>query len=125
MSDEQNGSVTVTVVTQEPNPSFLDSKIQLGDLLKKVSKETKKAIEVLVACLESKDERIRYQAATKLLEFQVQIAKEINADQMQRLIAEIKLNRQSAKKLIGIDPEDEENKKTRPIVDFSTIRQVE
>jgi len=123
MSNEQ-GSVNVTVVTQEPNPSFLNDNIQLKDLLKKVSRETKKAIEVLVSAMDSADERIRLQAATKLLEFQVTIAKEINADQMQRLIAEIKLNRQPASKLIPVAPEDEEAKKKRPIVDFSTIREV-
>lgn len=122
MSNTNNGStVNLVVATQGENPSFLKEEIQLKKLAKELSKATSQAIEILLKCLESNDERVRFQAATKLLEFQINVAKEISHDQIQRLIAEIKLNRQSNTKML----EAEDERKNRPIVDFSTIRQID
>jgi len=114
---------SVVVVTQEENPSFLTDNIDLKKLHKELSKVSKEAIDVLLACLKSQDERLRMSAATKLLEFQVTVSKEINTDQMQRLIAEIKLNHGPKGRLTPLDGEEEE--KPRPIVDFSNIRSIE
>ena len=117
----ENGSSTVSLVveTQPELPSFLDDKIDLKKLAREISKATSAAVDVLVKLLESKDEKVRLTAATKLVEMQVAVAKEISADQMQRLIAEIKLVRAPTKKLI--DAKDDTNK---PLVDFGQIRQI-
>lgn len=122
MNNNEGSAVTLVVETQPELPSFLDDKIDLKRLAREISKSTSKAVEVLVGLLESKDERVRLQAATKLVEYQVQVQKEISADQMQRLIAEIKLLRAPTKKLVEADNPGGAN---RPVVDFSTIRKIE
>jgi HEAT repeat protein len=121
MSNENTGSVTATVVLTEQNPSFLEEKVQLQKLSKELSKASKEAIEILLSLLTSKDERIRMQAAIKLLEFEIDVKKAISQDQMQRLIAEIKLNRDPQTTKIPLEADG----KKRPIVDFSTIRQID
>lgn len=115
-----SNSMTITAVVQENNPSFLDDEVQLKKLARELSKASKDAVDVLLSLLTSKDERVRMTAATKLIEFDIDVKKAISNDQMQRLIAEIKLNRQSTTKQLTAE---EENK--RPIVDFSTIRTVD
>lgn len=119
MQDE-NGSVTVTAVVQD-TPSFLTDEVQLKKLSKELGKATKEAIDVLLAMLKSKDEKIQMQAAIKLLEFDIDVKKAISQDQMQRLIAEIKLARQGNQKQIPVGGDGGGNK---PIVDFHTIREV-
>lgn len=119
MNEDKGSTVSLVVETQPDLPSFLDDKIDLKKLAREISKATSTAVDVLMKLLDSKDERVRLEAAKKLVEFQVQIAKEISADQMQRLIAEIKLVRAPTQKLVPAD----EGKK-RPLVDFSTIREV-
>jgi HEAT repeat protein len=121
MSDNNSGSVVVTAVMQHPTQSFLDDKIDLKKLSKDLSKASKEAVEVLLKLLESKDERVRMTAATKLLEFDIDVKKIVSQDQMQRLIAELKLNRAANVKTIGVD----EDEKQRPLVDFYTVREVE
>lgn len=121
MSD--NGeTLNLVVETQETLPSFLEDKIDLRRLVREISRASGPAVDALVKLLESPDDRVRLQAATKLVEFQVQVAKEISSDQMQRLIAEIKLVRDGGqggkKKLIPVE------QPRRPLVDFGTIREV-
>lgn len=118
---ENNGStVNLVVETQPELPSFLDDKLDLKRLARDITRHSSAAVDALVALLGSKDEKIRLSAATKLVEFQVQIAKEISADQMQRLIAEIKLVRAPKQKLVEADSPGQ----NRPLVDFGTIRQI-
>jgi hypothetical protein len=111
--------LTTEVMVPAESPSFLVSSLDLKPVLKRLSAQSKAAIDVLVKLLESKDERTRMSAATKLLDFQVQIAKEINADQMQRLIAQVKLGSDAGGKSPLLVPEDK-----RPLVDFTTIREI-
>jgi HEAT repeat protein len=119
---ENKGSVTVTAVMQPDSQSFLKDELQLKKLSKELSKATKEAIEVLVKLLESTDEKVRMQAATKLLEFDIDVKKALSTDQMQRLIAEIKLNGGGTKKL---ELDDESGGKQKVVVDFSNIRSIE
>jgi hypothetical protein len=53
------------------------------------------------------------------MEYEILVAKEINSDAVQRLIAEIKLNRGPKTAALGSSQEN------RPLVDFSTVRDVE
>jgi hypothetical protein len=121
MTTDNSGSVIITAVMQEQNTSFLQDEVQLKKLAREITKATKPAIEVLLRLMEkSTDEKIQMQCAIKLLEFDIDIKKAISQDQMQRLIAEIKLNRGVATtKMLQAD---EDNGKPKPIVDFSTIR---
>lgn len=125
MNDNNGSTLNLVVETQEePLPSFLAEKIDLKRLAREIGKASGTAVEVLVKLLESKDEKVRLQAATKLVELQVQVQKEISSDQMQRLIAEIKLVRGGGKKTL-VQVGDGTGGKKPPIVDFSQIRQLD
>lgn len=124
MSTEEFGSQkSLVVVTQEENPSFLQSEIQLKTLLRQITGASKQAIKVLLECLKSNDEKVRLQAATKILEYQVQVADKVNQDQLQRLIAEIKFNRGPQGKLVPLEDGDKPAR-VRPVVDFNKIQDV-
>lgn len=120
--NNNEGTVQLVVATQEEDLSFLTNSVELKQVARKLTQASSKAVEILLKCLESKDERVQLQAATKLLEFHVNVAKEVSHDQMQRLIAEIKLARGGKTKLI--DAPGGEGGKKRPIVDFTSIRQI-
>lgn len=88
---------------------------ELADLLKKLKKLSKKTIEVLEQGLESKDERIRQQAANKIMDYLINMSKEVNQDQLSRLVLEVK-----ASGLAGAGsavPEDDDT----PKLDFDNI----
>jgi hypothetical protein len=124
--DENKGSTVMVVETQTALPSFLDDKLDLKKVARDISKASSKAVEVLLKLLESKDEKVRLTAATKLVEFQVQIAKEVSNDQLQRLVAEIKLVRGAGrtKNLVPLqDGGKREN--TTPVIDFSRVLEIE
>ena len=124
--DENKGSTVMVVETQTALPSFLDDKLDLKKVARDISKASSKAVEVLLKLLESKDEKVRLTAATKLVEFQVQIAKEVSNDQLQRLIAEIKLVRGAGRKTSLVPLQDGgKRENTTPMVDFSRVRAIE
>ena len=123
MTTQENGSVTATVVTTKEQ-SFLDDKLKLDKLLRELSKASKKAVDALESALSSPDEKIRVAAADKLLAFYVATAKEVNNDQIQRLIAELKLNGGRGKRLVELPNGDAPAGSKRPLVDFTTIREV-
>lgn len=111
-------SASVVVELVQDSPSFLKQSIDLKRLLKDVSRQSKPAVDALVGLLSSKDEKVRLAAAKSLLDLQVSVAKEVNQDQIQRLIAEFKLNSANGKSLVPLEEDD------RPMVDFTTIREV-
>ncbi len=117
MSDQ----TTTVMVVQPDTPSFLSTSVDLKKLLRAVSKESAKAIDVLVKLMGSNDEKIRLTAASKLLEFQVTVADKISQDQMSRLIAQVKLHGPSQGTLVPL-PGQKDDK--RPLVDFTTVREV-
>lgn len=121
MTTQENGSVTASIVTTKEQ-SFLDDKLKLDKLLRSLDKASKAAVAALESALTSTDEKIRVAAADKLLAFYVATAKEVNNDQIQRLIAELKLNGGRGKRLVELPNGD--TKPNRPLVDFQTIREV-
>lgn len=121
MSNEKGSTVSLVVETKPDLPSFLDDKVDLKKLARDIAKASSAAVETLIKLLDSKDEKVKLAAASKLVEFQVQVAKEISHDQMQRLIAEIKLVRGTQQRLV----EAGNGGSNRPIVDFGTIRTIE
>lgn len=114
-------TTTTVMVAQSDTPSFLEDSVDLKKLLKALTKESAKAIGVLVKLLESADEKTRERAAVKLLELQVTVAEKISADQMQRLIAQVKLTRPTGT-LVPLGGEGQG--KQRPLVDFSNIQEI-
>jgi hypothetical protein len=100
-------------------PSFVLDSIDLKQLQSNLKRVSKAAVDVLIKCLESEDEKMRMQAAKMLLEFQITVAKEISADQMSRLIAEVKLSRNPQGRIA------EGDKPQAPLVDFDNIREVD
>jgi plasmid stability protein len=120
MEPDDKGSVVVAL--QVKKHSFLDDEVQLKKLSRELSKASKDAIDVLVEMLQSEDKRMKMQAAIKLLELDVEVKKTISQDQLQRLIAEVKLSGTGSKTL---EIEDGSERKNRPIVDFSNIRSIE
>lgn len=117
----ENSGMMVTAVMQETNTSFLLDEVQLKRLSKELSRTNKKAIEKLELLMEkSTDDKVQMQCALKLIELDIDVKKAISQDQMQRLIAEIKLNRGVKSKQLSVS-EDEDD---RPLVDFTTIRSV-
>ena len=120
----ENGSVSVNVITQEANPSFLTDSIQLKKLLKDLNKASTKALETLITVMDTtKDEKLKAQCAKDILQMTVQTNKEVNTDQMQRLIAEIKLCRNPQNRTIQLEDADSE-KTAPPIVNFGVIKVV-
>lgn len=123
MTTETTSVTSVTAVVHEQNQSFLFETLQLKALAKLVARTNKKSVDALEKLLESKDEKIVMQAAIKLLELDIDIKKAMSQDQIQRLIAEIKLNRglkTSQLKLEGDDADEDDT----PIVDFTQVRMV-
>lgn len=128
MSDQTDSTATssagsVAVVLQEENPSFLVGGLDLKKLLRDLAKHSGKAIERLVILMSSQDEKVALTAAKTILEMQTQVAKDMNTDQLQRLIAQVKLNLGGGKRLIPMKGEDEEDS-GKPVVDFTTIQAV-
>lgn len=97
--------------------SFLTTNLDLKRLLKATTKQQKIAIDTLVKLCASEDHAVALKAARALVEFQIQVAKEINEDQLKRLIAELKVAN-NPKTLV---PED---KKKRVTVDFNNLIEV-
>ena len=120
MSNHDSSTTSVVVVMQEEAQSFLTNSVDLKKLHTDIKRHSKAAIDALVSMLDSTDPKIKLTAATKLLEFQVSVAKELSSDQMQRLIAEVKLVKSPKSNLVPV-----EDQKARPLVDFTTIRSVE
>ena len=117
----QNGSKPV-VVKDKPM-TFIKESNELTKLLKRLERASEKAVDVIENIMEtSKDEKVQMAAATKLLEFQVATSKEINTQNMQNMIAEIKLNRDGGG-LKGIGHGDASD--NVPLVDFGTIKTID
>lgn len=96
--------------------SLFKSTHDLKKLLTGLKKISEEALAVLVAGLHSEDEKLRLQAAQQILKFQVDVAKEINQDSINRLILQVK-----TEGLIGHGstvPED-----STPKLDFDNIHE--
>lgn len=85
----------------------------LKKLLNSLTKESEDAVEILVALMTGKDtdDKTKLAAASKLLDLQRQIAQDINQDELQRLIANVKFG----------GPKQLETEDDTPQIDFSTI----
>lgn len=99
---------------------------ELAKVLKLLQVESPSAVAALVELLYDKDPKIKMAAASKLLDTQVNIALQINNDQIQRLEADAKyglaLNGSTANSDKDVDEDDVDD--GLPLVDFNTIQTV-
>jgi hypothetical protein len=81
------------------------NKHELTALLKKLNAESDSAVEILVYLMNKKDQddKIVLQAASKLLDLQREVAQDINNDEMQRLISNVKFG---GPKQLEVDDDD-------------------
>jgi len=103
--------------------TFIKKKHELDKMLKSLEKMNPTVLKVLDELFESEDIPLKTKAeyALKTLELQSSVVKQINADEMARLVAEYKIG--SGGKLIGRGSTAEETDST-PALDFDTIREV-
>jgi hypothetical protein len=107
---------------------------ELAKLVRDLKKISKKAIEVLERGLDSQDERVRMIAAEKLLKFYTDSAKDVNEDELKRLLLEVKLRGMvgagstaqedddaPALDFDNISPEFRDN---TPVIDMGTINKI-
>lgn len=99
-------------------PDFLTSAVDLRKLLKELAKESKGAIATLARLMEtSQDEKVQARAAEKLLEYYGTIAREVNTDQLQRLIANARVGN-GPTRLVN-------NQNQMPVINFHEIQKIE
>lgn len=119
MASEDN--VTTLMVQENPQQvNFLNYKSEFTGILKTLSKASKGAVEMLEKIMaESDDDKLKLQAASKLMEFYVSVADKAQAEHLQRLVSQARLGGQGNTKQLVNAPSDD---KPKPIVDFGRIR---
>lgn len=109
------------IKVKERPVTFIKKKHDLKELLKLVGKETEAAVRVLADAMndEKEDKKVRRECAKTLIDLKISVAEAVDRSEMQRMIAEIKINPNAAKSL------EAEDDFKRPVLDFNTIRVVE
>jgi len=104
-------------VIQETS-GFMQRKGSFDTIVKKLSKVSNAAIDMLETTMETtQDEKLKLACATKLLEFYVSVLDKQNTDNITRLIAEYKYKGSPAESLSVVN--------SRPILDFANIQEVD
>lgn len=100
-------------------PTFLRSKHELEGLLEKLGKASDAAVKFLKDVVEDVEQspKMRMECASKIIAYQMEASKEINTDNIQRLVAEIKVKQLGAPAGGKLIP-------NRAVVDFSKIQDV-
>lgn len=104
---------------------FTRRKGELTKIQKQLAKISPEMIDFLVKQVQDEglDPKVRQAAAIKLIEYDIRVAQLTNADNMTRMLADIKY----ADKLLGGKTTDDEGegKPKKPLVDFDNILTVE
>jgi septum formation topological specificity factor MinE len=96
---------------------FTVGAVDLQDVNDKLKKLDKKAITVLEKLLDSEDDAVRIKAVTLFFGTKTEIAKQIAADQLQRMIAQVRM--QPSPVMLS-----EDQVKKMPRIDFDNIQDV-
>ena len=100
-------------IVQESS-GFIRNKGSFDGIVKKLSKVSNAAIEMLEKTMEdTQDEKLRVACATKLVEFYMAALDKQNTDEITRMISEVKLKGGIATEL-----------RVAPVIDFSNIQDV-
>jgi hypothetical protein len=113
-----SGSTRTKVIVKEDNPSFMRKSGELDKLLRLLKKHEQEAIKVLEVNLKSKDEKISQRAAEFLLDMIRSTAKDINTDEFNRLVAQVKMNGLGQPKTLTIQGQQQ------PVIDFDNVIEV-
>ena len=96
--------------------SFIQKKGSFDNVVKKLSKASVSAIEMLESIMETtQDEKLKVTCATKLLEFYISSEDKKNTDALTRMVAEYKY--------VG-KPADSITVSRQPMIDFHNIAEV-
>lgn len=106
----------------QPVVSFLKEKHELTTLLKSLDKASTKAIKLLTDTMDNAktDEKTRLECANKIISFYMAASKQINDEDMARLIAQVRLGKPQGKS-VGLTDGD---KPPQPALDFTNIKKV-
>lgn len=85
-------------------------------LLKLLTRESQDAVNTLSKLMGSQDEKIKLEAAKAVIKFQQDLANDINTDDLQRLISQVKYGGPQQ-----LDVEEDDT----PSLDFSTVQPVD
>jgi phosphate uptake regulator len=116
----------ITVQEETTAPSFLKDKHELAKLLKTLDKASAAAVKLLTDIVDNADPDMkvdltqRQKAAEKIIDFYLATSKQVNDDELSRLIAQVKLG---SKKRLTLD-DDTGEVKPKAKLDFSDIRKV-
>lgn len=113
----------IKVRTKEAEPTtFLKKKHELDRVIKGLESGAEDAVKLLVDIVkdETLDVKFRATYAEKLLTHLASMVDQKNKDQINRMIAEIKVKPGGATKQLELDEEDDNSP---PILDFSTVRE--
>jgi hypothetical protein len=114
-------SKTVAAVEKS---SFVKTKHELSDLLKRVQKGSVEAVDLIVTTMNAGDEKVplktRLECARLLLDIEIKVSAEISRDQLTRQIAEIKSKNLSLPNSNGSTP----GGRQPPRLDFTTVHHV-
>jgi len=115
--------MTNIVTVQETTPSFVRSKHkELAKVHKKLDILSLQMIDFLMSNIENKevDIKLRMQYADKLLGYHVQVSELVNKDNLQRMIAQIKVGGKITPSGSSVGDE----RRAIPVVDFDNIVEI-
>lgn len=109
----------ITLQTKEI-PTFVKKKHELDKLLKSIEKVSPEAVKLLTDTMNNEkiELKVRIDCAKTIIELNKSLAQQISADEMARLIAEVKLGSGTSKTLTL------EDKPKAPALNFEDIREV-
>lgn len=107
------------VFVASDNPTFIRKKHELTDLQKLLAKNSALAVQVLIDTMNKEDQtdKEKRECAKLLIQYDIEVSKAINQDNMARMIAEIKMNGNNSKSL---HVEDDNT----PLVSFDEVQAV-
>ena len=106
----------------EDVPSFIKKKHELEDVHKQIHKGSKEAVILLTSAMNNEllPIEMRLKCAKDLIQFDMSMADQISKDNMNRLIAEIKVNPNGPARSLSVADDGPQT----PVLDFSTIREI-
>lgn len=106
---------------EEELPSFIKKKHELDAVIKKLEAGSKEAAELLIniANDEKADLKLRKDCAVEILTTLAKMTEQRSKDQMNRMIAEIKIRPGGASKTLKLEED-----KQYPVLDFNTVREI-
>ena len=122
---EENNTKTLKVVEEQPVTFLKSSPHELQRVMRSLTTASVAASDFLQAVMKNEEvePRIRVDAAKAIISLGIAASKELNADSLQRLVAQYRMQNPQQTKLLVDDNNKQERPK--PIVDFSCIKNID